>query len=222
MDASIIAALVSSSASLVVSISGAAWTVRQDIRARAEKAADLTYLEAPDHRGETALLSTLHRFASYFAQCEALRPGLQFAHIDDASTNAVADLLASIGVTFASDSLDWDVPDSGSRFMFWHEEQRAIGELMLDRPEKAGYAAFTAAYEEHFAPWFATCAADLKDGRAAVSSNRLERVRYLLRDLVIKLDTDGVYVRRGKDGALAWEGWMARAARPEGPSEAHP
>lgn len=274
MDASIIVALISSSASLVISISGTAWTARQDVRARnfqreltdaqsqsqvelerlrhelqqADRDAEhqsqalarletlrepllvaayelggridniqtrgfLNYLEGSGYRARTALLSTLHRFASYFAQQEALRAGLGFARLDDQTASAIADLLSHIGRTFATDKLDW-IDSESPRFMFWREEQRAIGELMLDRADVVGYATFATRYDERFALWFAAFEADLSTAGAAEGSKRLERLRRLLAELVMRLDTDGVYSRPGSDGAPEWDGWVLRAVSP--------
>jgi hypothetical protein len=271
----IVVALISSSASLIIAISGAAWTARQNRRARElereladaqsksqveveklkhelqrsvrseervsdeaallaqyreplliaayelgdridniQRRAFLSYLKVPDHRGETALLSTLYRFAHYFAQQEILRSNLRFMRFRSGEvTEIVADLLEHIGRTFATDKLDWGYPVESPRFMFWREEQRAIGELMLERlngkPEACiGYASFVNAYNERFAKWFSPFIEDLTSDRIAINSDRLARLRSLLANLVTQLDEDGIYARAGDHDTPVWPEWV--------------
>ena len=175
----------------------------------------LHYLRTADHRRETALRSTLYRFARFFAQLEALYSNLSFMRFQQAEeTRVVAGLLANIGRTFATDRLDREGSPSRPRFMLWREEQRAIGELMRDgrgsnQVTCAGYSSFVKGYAE-YEPWFSVFTEDLESG-AAANSERLARLQSLLAQLVIQLDTERVYTSVTAYGQPTSPGWVTRA-----------
>jgi hypothetical protein len=267
VDPAIIVALISSAASLLIAISTAAWTARQNSKARhlqreladlqatsqgelerlkhslnlaAKKEERLTeaklmldrireplltaasdlgeridnirnrnflvYLHADDHRRQTALLSTQFRVARYFGRLESLYATLSVMRFErDEDTKTVAGLLADIGRAFATDR--WE------GFMLWREEQRAIGELMLQQPaalgdQCAGYSAFVDDYESKFKTWFTTFTEELE--RSGASKNaRLARLQELLARLVIQLDEGREYVQMDQDGRVVKPTWVA-------------
>ena len=176
----------------------------------------LSYLRVAGHRSETALSTTLYRFAQYFARVEMLYTSISLMRFEnDSDTKAVASLLREIGRTFATDSLDWTDSSSSPRFMLWREEQRAIGELMCEAPNGeigtcAGYASFANDYDQRYSKWFTTFVEDLKTGNAA-SSERLVRLHELLARLVIQLDQDKVYMQLTSEDRPVWPGWITRA-----------
>jgi hypothetical protein len=279
VDAPIVAALITSSASVVIAISGVWWAARQSrkgqeqqrnladaqsrsqieleklkheldqsakieerssvakiqldryrepLLAAANELGDridnirnrsfLFYLTVQDQRAETALQSTLYRFAQYFAYTEILYTNVSIMRFEsDVDTKAVASLLRAIAGIFATDSLDWSEISNSPRLMLWREEQRAIGELMWGTSKEgmracAGYASFANDYDRRFAKWFVTFAEDLKAGDA-VDSERLARLQEILAKLVIQLDEDRTYMQQASDGSFMWPGWVARAAK---------
>jgi hypothetical protein len=99
--------------------------------------------------------------------------------------------------------------------MLWRDEQRGLGELMIDRdaepPRCLGFAQFHEAYDHRFAYWFQAFVDDLLDP-AAPQSQRLQLVQRTACDLVRALDaTDSRYL----------EGSVRKAERPldEGAAE---
>jgi hypothetical protein len=173
----------------------------------------LSYLDVPERR-RTALLGTLFRFAQLFGWIEILYgtyDRLRFEH--DASTKSVADAVREIGWLLADDRVDrTDEPDATTtRLMIWREEQRAIGELMRidsDPPRCLSFDSFTRQYDERFAPWFGTFAAQL-DPALTPPSQRLVQLQRLLAGLVQELDVDRIVVRYGADGSLTEPPWAA-------------
>jgi hypothetical protein len=170
----------------------------------------LRYLQVEGHRCETATMSTQFRFARYFARLESLYSVVSIMRFERGEdTKAVARLLGDIGRTFASDR--WPT------FMLWREEQRAIGELMLEPKAGnisscAGYSTFVNDYEGRFRRWFATFAEDL-ESPGAERSERLARLQELLASLVIQLDDGREYVHRDEAGHVTTPKWIVRSTK---------
>jgi hypothetical protein len=253
VDASVVVALISSSASLVIAGATTAWSARQNTRARAAQAdlevlkhqletnaraeerrltmkaqldpyresllvavddlgnridnirhkGFLAYLKVVGPRQETALLSSLYRFARYFGRLELLYRDLNVMRFErDEDTKVVAGLLAEIGGTFAS--------DRHGGLMLWREEQRAIGELICRRTEIAGYSTFVEDYETHYRRWLGTFAEELALPRAA-ETPRLRILQDLLAKLAIQLDEPAFLVGRDESGRPASPPWLVRA-----------
>jgi transcriptional regulator of met regulon len=138
-------------------------------------------------RREEAVRSTLFRVAQYFGWTEILRRDIQLLNFREPDQRrAVTELFADVGRTFADDRL-------GTRFMLWFEEQRAIGERMIDDEREVatcvGYATFNQQYEQDFARWLDGFAKDLTHEQAS-TSRRLIELRSKLRLLVEYLDPD--------------------------------
>lgn len=146
-----------------------------------------SYLGTPRER--VALLSTLYRFARYFAWVEIRQLNVRRLRLErDESMGLIDDTLSEIVKTFATDQYDRmdDQDFATSRFMIWWEEQRAIGELMRSQGEALdciGFDTFVDRYETHYRKWFETFADDLKSD-AATQSLRLERLQGLLDKLL--------------------------------------
>ena len=160
-----------------------------------------TYMTPASQRSRDAKLSTLYRFGEYFAWTELLRRDIQFMKFrEPQETRDVADLLSRIVRELATD-------EHGQAFMIWPEEQRAMGECLIERDEgtkaSMGYASFDEAYESRLIRWFARLATDL-DQPAASTSPRLPELRDLLRRLVATLDPD----------AIRFERWWEQPAPP--------
>jgi len=168
----------------------------------------LAYLRVSGRRSDTVVLSTLFRFAHYFARLEMLYTDMSAMRFEsDEDTRAVAGLIAAIGRTWASDRF--------SSFMIWREEQRAIGELMCHetsqtRKDCLGYSEFVQRYDERFKGWLGELADDLRAPGAA-QNPRLTALQDLLSQLVRKLDEESVFVRVDEDQKIVAPAWMARA-----------
>ncbi len=147
----------------------------------------LEYLKTPRH--DTAIRTTLFRLARYFGVLEMLYARVNYLKFQSAEeTRTVANLLAKIGKTFASDSYDRTNGFATSRFMIWREEQRAMGETAIEhsseeRPEVVGYAAFVHRLEDGASKWFASFLEDLEHADAGAST-RFEHLEKLLSELV--------------------------------------
>ena len=164
-----------------------------DLQRRLFNIIDLDFLEAyatrRNERKDDAIESTLYRIAQYFAWTEILRRDVQFLEFGKLQeTREVAELQAKIGHKFATD----DLP---RQFMLWHDEQRAIGELMIDRDHHCmGYARFFEQRKERSWPWVERLETELQHGDAQTSQRLLE-IQHLLVELVEKLDQDKVFDR---------------------------
>ena len=161
----------------------------------------LRYLAEGSGREQDAKLSTLFRVAYYFGWREVVRTEVQllrFENEDD--TTLVAGFLADVARVFGVDRLD------EARAMLWVDEQRGIGELMIDQRADGssfvhGHAAFHRDYQEVFAPWMERLAGDLLSP-AAPESDRLRLLQWALFGLVRRLDEEGAY----------FGGWLGRTA----------
>jgi hypothetical protein len=153
---------------------------------------------------EYARVSTLYRIGDYFGWTEILRRGLQFLDLeDDRRTRELAGLLAQVSRTFS----DTDLYPAGV-FCLFRDEQRALGEIMLQPTDQdprqwqcAGYATFTARLETDpgFSRWFQR----LSTKTGAIASpdpgqlDRLIAVQRALIDLIEFLDPSALRFPRG-------------------------
>jgi len=167
-----------------------------------------------ERQRDTTLRSTAFRVARYFAVVELLGAVLSQdapGH-GDAGVRAVAGLVERIGCAFATQALDPVEGATRARWVFWREEQRAIGELMSvaadsGSPRSAGYALFVREYDDRYAPWFADFVADLQTGPVA-ESRRLACLHRLLADLVVHLDERRTYTRLDDSGHPTAPEWI--------------
>jgi hypothetical protein len=159
------------------------------------------YLSASG-RERDARLTTLFRFAYYLGWREFVRTEVQLLRFEnEEDTRLAAALLSDITWTLSSDQVD------GTWAMLWGDEQRGIGELMIEQPSGSstivrGHAAFHRDYDETFAPWMERFASDLFS-HVAVKSNRLRLLQWALCGLVQQLDEEGAYAGGWIDRSVA-------------------
>lgn len=138
-------------------------------------------------RATDAKLTTLFRFANYFGWREFVRREVQLLRFEDGrDTRLVAGFINDVAWTFSSDELD------AGRAMLWADEQRGIGELMIDESVVKGHAAFHRKYSETFAEWMDRFAADVLS-TDIIHGDRLRLLQWALYGLVRRLDEDGAY-----------------------------
>jgi hypothetical protein len=153
------------------------------------------YLRVGDEDEKSyAVNSTLFVIAQYLAWTEALRRGVQFLDLGDVErSRELADRLENIRAAFSTDT------DLHGPFRIFRNEQRAIGELMLE-PTTAtqsgdvpwqcmGFAAFCSRLET-FASWFARLDRDIRafSSRRKSGRGRLAALQNRLMNLVDFLD----------------------------------
>ena len=150
------------------------------------------YLSQGTGREQDAKLTTLFRFAYYLGWREFVRTQVQLLRFENAKgTRQVAGFLNDVTWVLASDQVD------AQWAMLWGDEQRGIGELMIE-PQSGtstivrGHAAFHRDYEKVFGPWMERFAHDLCSP-AAKDHNRLRLLQWALYGLVRQLDEEGVY-----------------------------
>ena len=152
---------------------------------------------------EYARVSTLYRIGDYFGWTEILRRGLQFLDLgDDRRTRDLAGLLAQVSRTFSDTALY-----PAGVFCLFRDEQRALGEIMLQPADQdplhwqcVGYATFTARLETDpgFSRWFQR----LSSQTGAIASpgprqlDRLIAVQRALIDLIEFLDAGALRFSR--------------------------
>lgn len=154
------------------------------------------YLAGDQAQSDYAVQNTLYVVGQYFGWSEILRREIQFLSFSDSErTRRVADCQRRIVEAFQSDR-----PELGRPFLIWRGEQRAIGELMIDREDGAthaiGYAAFLERTEPNFRRWFARLENEI-DEVAHRPNPRLVELQHALVDLIRELDADGT--RYSKD-----------------------
>jgi len=146
-----------------------------------------------------ARTSTLYRIGEYFGWIEILRRGLQFLNLGkDRRTHELVERLDQVSRTFA-DTQRYPA----SAFRLFRDEQRALGEVMLEpidgelrRYQCIGYATFAARLETGaaFARWFQRLGtesgmlADPVPGQL----DRLIEVQHALIDVIDFLDPEGM------------------------------
>lgn len=156
------------------------------------------YLRAGDEDEKSyAVNSTLFVIAQYLAWTEALRRGVQFLDLGDVErSRELADRLENIRAAFSTDT------DLHGPFRIFRNEQRAIGELMLEPTIEAqsgdapwqcmGFAAFCSALKQDqtFASWFARLSRDIRafSGSKESGGERLAALQNYLINLVDFLD----------------------------------
>lgn len=150
----------------------------------------LAYLNADEHRSRTTIITTTFRLAQYWGVVEFLYGNISQLRFEaDEETRDVAQVVKSIGETFATDKLDQ------GRLMMWREEQRAVGELMMKGSRRRslqllGFASFTESYNEKFARWFDQIESDLRT-HGIEHSQRLEKLQGLFAKLSDVLSATG-------------------------------
>ena len=125
--------------------------------------------KAPAPRGRRCT-STLYRVGQYLCWVEIIRRDRLFLKLrEPEATRAVSELVVAVSDTFGDDRY-------GREFMLWREEQRAIGERMIEREGETascvGYATFVERYARDYARWFRRFEGKL-DRQTATSSARL-------------------------------------------------
>jgi hypothetical protein len=148
---------------------------------------------------EYARVSTLFRLADYFGWVEILRVGVQFLNLGDRDrSRELAALSQEISLAFANTH---KFPDAA--FRLFRDEQRAIGELVVEQimgEQRAyqciGYAQFVQRLENDpsFSRWFSRLSAEM-DSMISPSGNYLDRlieVHDLFGTLLEFLDPSGV------------------------------
>jgi hypothetical protein len=147
------------------------------------------YLKGDEAQKDYAVQNTLYVIGQYFGWSEILRREIQYLSFSDSErTRRVADCQRSVIEFFQKDDRDLGRP-----FLIWRGEQRAIGELMIDRdtdpPQPIGYAAFLDREEDGFRRWFARLEGEL-DEIAKEPNRRLVDLQHALVDLIRELDPD--------------------------------
>ena len=176
-------------------------------------------------RESVALRSTLFRMAQYFGWAEILRREIQLLRFENAGdTRRTAYFLSLVVRRFATDWYDsaealaqakrW-YPDrdlrelSSGHLMLWQEEQRGIGERMIEANGSAtcaGYATFVEQYDRRFAPLLGGFEANL--GLPGMENSlRLVEIRDALARLVHQLDEEQRYV----EGQIGYTTWLDSA-----------
>jgi hypothetical protein len=160
-------------------------------------------------REPVALSSTLFRVAQYFGWTEVLRREIQLLRFESADdTRRTAYFISLVTRRFATDWYDsaeaieqakqwsperWVALPPG-HLMLWQEEQRGIGERMIEGDGRAcmGYASFTEHFEEKFA-LLSEFKSQLRTP-GVETSQRLIEIRDALARLVEQLDDEQRYV----------------------------
>lgn len=156
------------------------------------------YLGGDQAQKDYALQNTVYVVAQYFGWSEILRREIQFMSFSDSErTRVVSNRQRRIVEVFQSDD-----PDLGRPFQIWRGEQRAIGELMIDRDEGPaqciGYATFLERKDPAFRRWFSRLEAEI-DEVAGRPNRRIVELQHALVDLIRELDPQAM---RYSDEAL--------------------
>lgn len=173
----------------------------------------LAYRDAGSPLGVQAKLSTMFRFAQYLGWREILRAEVQLLRFEaDADTRLTSDLLGDVTRVLATDS-------QGPDWMLWSDEQRGVGELMIDatRGDGArciGYATFVSR-EGDFNKWLDPIATALE--LTAADSRRLMLLQWALVNVVLQLDKEGICADTGVLKRTQQE--IARRSAPTGEVE---
>jgi hypothetical protein len=246
MQAETIVALLTATASLVLTIGKIVWDAREkrterrlaarekldryraplldvvdDLGRRIDNIRNDGFFAYLDHseRRETALLSTLFRFAQYLGWTEVVygyADRLRF-ETDDA-TRGIRKTLGDIGWILAADEFDRveDRDFTSSQLMLWREEQRAIGEAMRQDDDEIrciGFNTFVEQYDSRFSKWFLNFALQL-ESPTAPRADRLAELQRAAARLVRELDVDRVLVQLDKHGRITRPRWATPGALP--------
>jgi hypothetical protein len=147
------------------------------------------YLGGDEAQKHYAVKNTLYVIGQYLGWSEILRREIQFLSFSDSrQTRLVADRQRRIVEAFQSDD-----PDLGRPFLIWRGEQRAIGELMIDRDvnpaQCIGYATFLERKEPSFERWFARLEREIAEV-ATGPNRRIVELQHALVDLIRELDPE--------------------------------
>ena len=139
-----------------------------------------------------ARASTLYRLGNYFGWIEILRRGLQFLDLgEEAKTHELVERLDTVSHTFAN--TEWF---PASAFRLFRDEQRALGEVMLEPVEGdlrhyqcIGYATFVDRLdgESGFARWFERLGREF-DNLSDPAPGRIDRLIELQHALIHVID----------------------------------
>lgn len=153
------------------------------------------YKQGDDIVARYAEDSTLWILAQYLGWVEILRREVQFLDLGSVAENRrLQDRLAVIGGTLASDSL-------AGRFRIFRAHQRAVGEVMIRRPDAEGARPYCLGYAEFvrlrenadFWQWFRSLEDDLAEiAKAPRAHDRLVVLQRAAVDLVDSLDPDRI------------------------------
>lgn len=165
-----------------------------------QRRAFFSYLQSPDRR-TSAIRSTQFRFAEFFAWVEIRRMNANRLDLESQGESTPTDeLVSTISGLLSSDA-------SGQDLMLWREEQRGIGELMIQESRgswrSAGFGTFLLKYDSVFAPLMDRFGVELEEH--AETSQRLNAVQQALAELVVSIDRYHAYTG-GHDGTTA--GWL--------------
>jgi len=146
-----------------------------------------------------ARASTLYRLGDYFGWIEILRRGLQFLDLgEEERTHGLVERLDTVSPTFSN--TEWF---PASVFRLFRDEQRALGEVMLEpaegelrRYQCIGYATFVDRLdrESGFARWFERLGREIDklSDPAPGQIDRLIEVQHALIHVIDFLDPEGL------------------------------
>ncbi|HEX8803674.1 MAG TPA: hypothetical protein VF743_05760 [Acidimicrobiales bacterium] len=174
--------------------------------------------------------STAFAIAEMLGWMELLREDQQLLDLGEVEeTRRLNRCLLELGRRISTDSITG--PDGRpASFMLWRQEQRAIGEVMIDRSDGTarclGYARFVARLDDQaFGQWFERLLADIDtaidaaaDADPVPSHPRLRAVRESAEALIAHLDPDAVRVPRDAHGNRRYDDEDA-AAPPDRPTQ---
>lgn len=145
-------------------------------------------------RRDLAVRTTVYRFAQYFCWAEILRQEIQLLAGTSGDTTArTHELMNRLIKVFMANALDCP------GFEIWRDQQRSIGELMIDTsgPQRRciGYFAFDHLYESRFEKWCNDMTCELESPGGDVVSVRLQLAQHLFCELACHLDPDGLQYR---------------------------
>ena len=115
-------------------------------------------------------------------------------------STATDEILSNISGLLSSDG-------TGQELMLWREEQRGIGEMMIQESpggsHSTGFGTFLLRYDSVFAPLMERFGVELE--RYAEKSARLKALQHALAALIVSIDSHHAYTG-GQDGGAA--GWL--------------
>jgi hypothetical protein len=143
--------------------------------------------------GWYAIENTVFLIAQFFCWTEIIRQEIQFLDLrEDATTKALRNIQDRIYSQFQTDSL-------GHGFMIFAGEQRAVGELMIERSGEVskciGFAAFISSRPPSIDAWLDPLRDDLDAMALAPASfeQRLRTIQHSLIDLLDLIDPNCIY-----------------------------
>ena len=155
-----------------------------------------------DGQREYAVKNTAYVIAQYFAWSEIIRNEVQLIEYDNPEeTRRLSELRNKLYAT-------WQTDDIQDGFMFWAGEQRAIGELMIEKTDSGahciGYAAFLEKFRNQAHPLLKTLEVRVEKmiGGEAACLSRLCRLHGLLIELLDLLDEDYRYFPKKVRGRI--------------------